>query len=118
MRADYVHTSHRSRRSDSIAIKTIRWVGWSGIAINAIAICTKNTDLFLIGQIVAALSAFLWSRWMQKAVTWDLVLSLALTAIAAIVRDPFVMYAAMSVRAISYQFQFERMVRDRRRSTR
>ncbi len=93
---------------------TIRLVGWSGIVLNAIAIGTRNTYLFLIGQIVATTSAFLWARWIQKSITWDLVLSLALTTIAAICREPFIMYAAMLVRSISYQLVFERMVRERR----
>jgi hypothetical protein len=94
-------------------IVAIRWVGWMGVAINLVAICTKDTDLFLLGQIVASFSAFLWSKWLQRSITFDLVISLVLTAIAAVVKEPFVMYSAMLVRSCSYQFQFERVVKQR-----
>lgn len=90
----------------------IRLSGWLGIIINAGAIATTDTYLFLVGQVIAAISAALWSCYLQKKrVTLDLVLSLVLTVAAAITKEPFFMYSAMLVRSISYQFVFERVVK-------
>jgi hypothetical protein len=90
----------------------IRVTGWSGVVVSAAAILTKDTGLFLISQIVASISAFLWGRWLQgKKVTPDLVLSFCLTVVAAITKDPWWMYMAILARAIGYQLTFERIVK-------
>jgi hypothetical protein len=89
----------------------IRVTGWSGVVVSAAAIMTKDTGLFLVSQIIASISAFLWGRWLQhKKVTIDLVISFVLTVVSAITKDPWWMYAAILARAIGYQLTFERVL--------
>ena len=91
----------------------IRWVGWVGIVVNLYAIVTQQMYVFLVGQLISAIAAFLWAMWLQNKLTIDLVLALLLTVVAVITKNTFVMYASMLVRSLSYQFQFERMVKSR-----
>ncbi len=91
----------------------IRLTGWGGFTINLVAILTYQLPLLLIGQLVSAISAFLWSRFLQRKVTWDLIGSLLLTAMAAITGEQFWLFAAMLCRSFSYQLVFERVVKER-----
>jgi hypothetical protein len=91
----------------------VRIFGWTGILVAIAAIALYNTNIFLIGQVLAALSAFTWCWYLQNKVTPDLVVSLVLAAAAAAWKEPFLLYTAMLIRAISYQAVFERVVRQR-----
>jgi hypothetical protein len=94
-------------------IWSIRWTGWLGFSISLVSILTANLQLFLIAQIVAGVSSFLWSLFIQKKVTLDLIICLILTVIASVTKEPFMLYSSMLVRSFSYQLQFERVVSDR-----
>lgn len=95
----------------------IRWWGWGGIILNAYAIYSRSVDLFILGQLTSSITSFFWSIWLQKKITADLIISLGFTALSVYSRDSFMIYAAMLSRSISYQLQFERIVKDRNKNT-
>lgn len=94
--------------------KLIRLTGWSGIVIGLIAVLTKNIELFLIWQLIANICGFLWSNYLQGKPSWDTTVSLIITVIAVFTKDPFFVYSSMLIRAISYQFVFEKIVKQRK----
>lgn len=98
-------------------VNLIRLTGISGVIINFVAIITQNIELILIGQLIASISSFLWCRWMQQRVSIDICLSLMLTFVSAITKNQYALYAAMLVRSVSYQFMFERILKQRTNET-
>jgi hypothetical protein len=92
----------------------IRWCGISGIVINFVAIISQNIDLFLVGQLIASISSFLWCVWLQSKVTMDVIISLTLTMLSIVTKNEYFLYSAMLSRSVSYQFMFERMIKDRK----
>lgn len=93
--------------------KLIRVTGWIGIAIGLIAIVNKNIELFLIWQLVGNISAFLWTNYLQRKISWDTVLSLVIAVVAVITKEPFILYTSILVRSISYQFVAEKVFKMR-----
>lgn len=94
-------------------VNLIRVTGWGGFTINILAILTHNIALVLVGQLVAAVSAFLWQRYLQNKVTPDIIVSLGLTVVAALTGEQFWLYSAMLARSFSYQLVFENVVKQR-----
>jgi hypothetical protein len=90
--------------------KFIYATGWLGVAIGTAAIITKQPGLFLVWQLVANISGFAYSIYLQKKVSFDTVLSLLFTILASITQDVNLAYAAMLIRSISYQLVFNRQV--------
>lgn len=95
-------------------INLIRVTGWLGVLINIIAISSHNLQLVLLGQLVSSVSAFLWSRFLQNKVTWDILLSLTFSIVSVITGEQMWIFAAMLSRSVSYQFVFERVVKERK----
>ena len=92
----------------------IRLSGWSGVVIGIIAIIKRDIQLFLIWQLIANISGFVWNNYLQKKVSWDTVTSLVVTVFAVITKDQFAVYTAMLVRSVSYQLIFEKVVKQRK----
>ena len=91
-------------------INTIRALGWGGITLTAISLLIGDTHLYLISQVIASLSAFTWTMYLQnRRITPDLVISLVLSVVAAITHDPKWMYTAMLIRSVSYAMVAERL---------
>jgi hypothetical protein len=78
-------------------------LGFSGIVINAYALYTGNTALFLLGQVIAVGSGQAFGIYLQKSISWDGILSFALGIWAAFTGDPVWMYWSMLARSINYQ---------------
>lgn len=91
----------------------IRLFGWAGVFIGLVAIARKDIQLFLVWQLIANISGFLWNNYLQKKVSWDTTISLVVTIFAVITKDQFAIYAAMLVRSVSYQLIFEQVVKQR-----
>ena len=100
----------------NIMVFLIRWVGWLGILVNLYAIVNQQMYIFLVGQLISAIAAFMWAIWLQNKLTIDLILAVLLTVIAVITKNTFVMYSSMLMRSFSYQLQFERMVKQRNKT--
>jgi hypothetical protein len=91
-------------------IKFISVSGWIGVLLGTIAVITKQPAGFLAWQLVANISGFAYSIFLQRRVSPDTILSLLFTVFASVTQDVNIAYAAMLVRSISYQLVFNRQV--------
>lgn len=87
--------------------------GWAGFIIGIFAVLFKNPDLFIFWQVIANLSGFAYSIFLQKKLSADVFLSLIATILAAITKDVNLAYSAMLIRSLSYQLIFERVNKER-----
>jgi putative flippase GtrA len=94
-----------------IIVKATVISGWTGIVSTAIAIACQDKPIYLLAQLISITSGFLWSLLLNKKLTWDLILSLVLSAAATVLQSEWVLYSSALARSISYQLILARLIR-------
>lgn len=89
-------------------------MGWTGVIITALAIVTKNTQWFIYSQLIGAISALLYDRFLIRRFSISSLIAFSIGVLAAIVSSEWILYSSILARTINYQLVFISMLRSGR----
>ena len=84
-------------------VKLTVLTGIVGIGLTGVSLLVRHKPIYLVAQVISIFSGFLYMLLMNRKCTWDAVLSLLFSVVAAIVKDEWLLYLSSFIRSISYQ---------------
>lgn len=83
-------------------------LGCGGALTNVFSLLLRNTNIFLISQLIGSLTGLQYDKFLIGKYTRISLLASGVTALSCVLQDEWLFYAAAALRTINYQSVFYR----------